>query len=55
MSALLVLIPISFALALGGLIAFLWAAKSGQFSDLTKPAERLAAEDRLSKSEPRQQ
>jgi cbb3-type cytochrome oxidase maturation protein len=45
MAALYVLIPISLALALGALAAFIWATRKGQFSDLLSPSERLVFED----------
>jgi cbb3-type cytochrome oxidase maturation protein len=41
MTVLLYLIPIAVALGLAGLIAFLWALKSGQFEDLDGAAERI--------------
>ena len=45
MEALYILIPISLMLASGALASFIWAAKKGQFSDLSSPAERLVMED----------
>jgi len=41
MEALLYLVPIALLLGLGGLAAFLWALKSGQFEDLDGAAERI--------------
>ncbi len=41
MSGLGYLIPISIALGLGGLCAFLWALSSGQYEDLDGAAERI--------------
>jgi cbb3-type cytochrome oxidase maturation protein len=41
MSILVYLIPISIALGLVGLIAFLWSLKSGQYQDLDGAAERI--------------
>ncbi|MGP1394694.1 MAG: cbb3-type cytochrome oxidase assembly protein CcoS [Inquilinaceae bacterium] len=41
MSGLLLLIPIALALGLVGLVAFLWALRSGQFEDLDGAAERV--------------
>ncbi|MBL6935746.1 MAG: cbb3-type cytochrome oxidase assembly protein CcoS [Alphaproteobacteria bacterium] len=41
MEALLYLVPIALLLGLGGLVAFLWALKSGQFEDLDGAAERI--------------
>ncbi len=45
MEALYVLIPISLMLASGALVCFIWAARKGQFSDLSSPAERLVMEE----------
>jgi cbb3-type cytochrome oxidase maturation protein len=45
MEALYVLIPISLGLATGALVSFIWAAKKGQFNDLSSPAERVVLED----------
>ena len=41
MSGLLLLIPVALALGLGGLAAFLWALRSGQFDDLDGAAGRI--------------
>jgi len=41
MSALLYLIPIALFLGLLGLVAFMWAMRSGQFEDLDGAAERI--------------
>ena len=45
MDALLYLIPIALFLGLCGLVAFLWALKSGQFEDLDGAAERILHDD----------
>lgn len=45
MEALYVLIPISLCLAGGALISFVWAAKKGQFNDLSSPSERIVLEE----------
>ena len=45
MSALLYLIPIALFLGLAGLVAFLWALRSGQFEDLDGAAERILFDD----------
>jgi cbb3-type cytochrome oxidase maturation protein len=45
MSALLYLIPIAIGLGLLGLVAFLWALKSGQFDDLEGAASRILFDD----------
>lgn len=45
MNALLFLIPLALALGLAGLVAFLWALKSGQFDDLDGAAHRILFDD----------
>jgi cbb3-type cytochrome oxidase maturation protein len=47
MSVLIVLIVISLVLAVGFLIAFLWATKSGQFNDSVTPSMRILLEDEI--------
>ena len=41
MSSLLLLIPAALALGLLGLVAFMWALRSGQFDDLDGAANRI--------------
>ncbi len=45
MTALLYLIPIALFLGLVGLLAFLWALRSGQFEDLDGAAQRILFDD----------
>lgn len=45
MSILVYLIPIALALGAAGLVAFLWALRSGQFDDLDGAAERILFDD----------
>lgn len=45
MEIVFILLPFSIALALVGLIAYLWAIKDGQFEDLDTPAMRIIVED----------
>jgi cbb3-type cytochrome oxidase maturation protein len=45
MSVLVYLVPIALALGLLGLVAFLWALRSGQFDDLDGAAERILFDD----------
>ena len=45
MSTLLILIPVSLAIALLALVAFLWAQRSGQFDDLDGAANRILFDD----------
>lgn len=45
MTNLLMLIPVALLLGGIGLVAFLWALKSGQFDDLDGAAHRILFED----------
>ncbi len=45
MSGLLYLIPAALLLGLLGLVAFLWALRSGQFEDLDGAAARILFDD----------
>ena len=45
MSGLVILLPIALLLGLGGLGAFFWAARSGQFEDLDGASMRILIED----------
>lgn len=45
MSVLYLLIPLAILLAGGGLLAFRWAARDGQFDDLETPAIRILLDD----------
>ena len=45
MTMLLYLIPIAIGLGLLGLVAFLWALKSGQFDDMDGAANRILFDD----------
>ncbi|MBI5120728.1 MAG: cbb3-type cytochrome oxidase assembly protein CcoS [Rhodospirillales bacterium] len=45
MTNLLMLIPVALLLGLFGLLAFLWALKSGQFEDLDGSAHRILFDD----------
>lgn len=45
MTGLLFLIPIAIAMGLAGLLAFLWALKSGQYDDLDGAAGRVLFDD----------
>ena len=52
MTSLLFLIPAALALGLIGLIAFMWALRSGQFDDLDGAANRILFDD--DENEPRE-
>ena len=45
MTNLLMLIPVALALGGLGLVAFLWALRSGQFDDLDGAAHRILFDD----------
>ncbi len=45
MTGLLFLIPIALAMGLAGLVAFLWALKSGQYDDLDGAGGRVLFDD----------
>lgn len=49
MEALLMLIPVALVLGLLGLVAFLWALRSGQFDDLDGAAHRILFDEDESK------
>jgi len=46
MSVIIVLIVVSIVVALGFLIAFLWAVKSGQYDDTYSPSVRILFDDK---------
>ena len=45
MKALIVLVPITIAMGAGGLLAFLWSMRAGQYDDLDGAAERVLMDD----------
>ena len=45
MSALFVVLPLALLLVSFGVVAFLWAARRGQFDDLDTPAIRVLHDD----------
>ncbi len=45
MTVLYVLVPLALLLGGGGLAAFIWAARRGQFDDLETPAVRILHDD----------
>jgi cbb3-type cytochrome oxidase maturation protein len=53
MSAIFILIAFSLIVALGFLIAFIWAVKNGQYEDDYSPSRRILFEEKtLSKKAP---
>jgi cbb3-type cytochrome oxidase maturation protein len=53
MDVLIYLIPIALGLGLLGLVAFLWALRSGQFDDLDGAANRILFDDEDEAPRPR--
>jgi cbb3-type cytochrome oxidase maturation protein len=51
MSVIVVLIGLSLLVAIGFLIAFLWAVKNGQYKDTYTPSVRILFEDKKDQSE----
>ena len=45
MDVLIYMIPLALLLGLGGVIAFVWALKSGQFDDPEGAASRILRDD----------
>ena len=53
MSVLLYLVPVALFFGLLGLVAFLWALRSGQYDDLDGAAHRILFDDSEPGSRPR--
>ena len=51
MTVLGLLIPAALLLGLGGLVAFLWSVKSGQYDDMDGAAARILIEDEADRIE----
>jgi cbb3-type cytochrome oxidase maturation protein len=49
MNVLVYMVPIALGLGLTGLIAFLWALRSGQYNDVDGAAQRVLSDDDLEK------
>ncbi|MFG1359818.1 cbb3-type cytochrome oxidase assembly protein CcoS [Xanthobacter pseudotagetidis] len=49
MNVLVYLVPLALMLGLGGLAAFLWSLRSGQYEDLDGAAVRVLSDDDLPK------
>ncbi len=45
MSVIYILLPVAALLAAGGVAAFIWAVRRGQFDDLDTPAVRMLHDD----------
>lgn len=50
MNVLVYLLPLALALGLGGLFAFLWSLRSGQYDDLDGAAVRVLSDDDLTET-----
>jgi len=50
MSAIYILISVSFIVAVGFLAAFIWSIKSGQYDDDYSPSVRMLKDDHKSQS-----
>ncbi len=53
MSAIYILISISFLVAIGFLAAFIWSIKNGQYEDDYSPSVRMLKDDTKSKHRPK--
>lgn len=51
MSVIFIVLPLALLVVLAAVIAFIWAAKRGQFDDLTTPAIRALHEDEPAREE----
>ena len=51
MSVIIVLILVSFGMALCFLVAFIWAVSNNQYEDTYTPSVRILADDRQTKCE----
>ncbi len=51
MSIIFIVLPFALLIAGGALVAFLWAARSGQFDDLETPSRRMLLDDTPVKDE----
>lgn len=45
MSVVYIALPVALLLAIAGVIAFIWAARSGQMDDLETPGQRVLFDD----------
>ena len=45
MSVLYIVLPLALLVATGAVVAFVWAARAGQFDDLETPARRILFDD----------
>lgn len=45
MSALFIILPLALAFVAGGVIAFIWAVRRGQYDDLSTPPLRILQDE----------
>ena len=45
MSAVYIALPVALLLAIAGVVAFIWATRSGQMDDLETPGQRVLFDD----------
>jgi cbb3-type cytochrome oxidase maturation protein len=45
MSAVYIALPVALLLAVAGVVAFIWAVRSGQMDDLETPGQRVLFDD----------
>jgi cbb3-type cytochrome oxidase maturation protein len=50
MDVLIILVPLAIGLGAVGLVAFIWALRSGQFEDVDGAALRILSDDDVEKS-----
>jgi len=50
MSAVYIALPVALLLAIAGVVAFIWATKSGQMDDLETPGQRVLFDDDVSET-----
>lgn len=50
MDVLIILVPLAIGLGAVGLVAFIWALRSGQFEDVDGAALRVLSDDDVEKS-----
>jgi cbb3-type cytochrome oxidase maturation protein len=52
MSVFYLVLPLALILVLGAVLAFVWAARRGQFDDLDTPALRIVPDDETRSEQP---
>ena len=50
MEVIILLVAVSLIVAIGFLIAYLWAVKSGQYDDKYTPSVRILFDDKINKN-----